>query len=83
MNSSNHQLEFQNANVFPKLQQQQLCYCSYFPKPLYLQKIKQHGPSLSHEERIRRLDKNIPQDIEINWDNDWYAEDNKEYKEIS
>jgi len=32
---------------------------------------------------MRRLDKNILQDIEINWGNDWCIEDNKEYEEIS
>ena len=32
---------------------------------------------------MRRLDKNISQDTEWNQDNDWCAEDNKGYEEIS
>ena len=32
---------------------------------------------------MRRLDKNIPQDIKRNWDNGWCTEDDKGYEEIS
>jgi len=67
------------ANVFPSFQQ--LCYHFYFPKPIHFQKTKQHGLGSSHEERKRRLDEVISQDIEGVGDNDRHTENGKGYQE--
>ena len=70
------------TNIFSTFQQlQQLHHCSYFPKPIYFQKTKQHGPGSSHEERKRRLDKVISQDIERVGDNDRHTENGEGYQE--
>ena len=55
---------------------------THLPKPLYFQKTKQHGLGSSHEERKRRLDETIPQDIEGTRNNDQCTEDGEGYQEV-
>jgi len=70
------------TNIFSTCKQQQLHHCSYFLKPIHLQKAKQHEPSSSHEEGKRRLDKVISQDIEGVGDNDRCTENGEGYQEV-
>ena len=72
-------LQQHRTHVFPE--QQQLHNSSHLPQPLYLKKIKQYRPGTINEERERRLDKTIPQDIERDISDDQCAEDGKEFKE--
>ena len=67
------------TNTFSIFHQQQLHYCSHFSKPIHFQKTKQHGPDSSHEERKRRLDEIISQDIKGAGDNDQCTENDKGY----
>ena len=70
------------ANVFSNFQQR-LYYCTWLPKPIHLQMIKQYGSSSNNEERMRGLNKNISQDAERDWNNDWCIEDDKAHEEVS
>ena len=72
-------LQQHRKHAFPE--QQQLHNSSRLPQPLYLKEIKQHRPGTSNEERERRLDKAIPQDVERNRGNDRCAENDKGFKE--
>ena len=74
-------LQQHKEHIFPE--QQQLHNSFHFSQPLHLKETKQHGPSTSDEERKRRLDEAIPQNIERNRGNDQYAEDAKRYEENS
>ena len=58
-------------DVFSSHQQQQLHDCSYFSQPLYHQKTKQHGWSLSIQDGTRWLDKIVSQDVKEIGGYDW------------
>ena len=45
-------------------------------------KTQQYRPSPSNEERMRRLDEVIPQDIEGVGDNDWYTKDGEGHQKV-
>ena len=68
--SKNHSLKLQ-THVFTN--HQQLHNCTHFFKPLYFQKVKQHEQSTSNEERMRWLNKVIPQDNEETGGDDRYV----------
>ena len=73
-------LQQHRTHVFPE--QQQLHNSSCFPQPLYLKKIKQHGPGTSNEERERRLGKTVPQNTERIGNYDRCTKINEGHQEI-
>ena len=73
----------QKKHVFPKQQQQQLHHCSCLPQSLYFKETKQHGPSTSNEERKRRLNKTIPQDVKRNRGDNQHTNNGERFEENS
>ena len=70
------------TNVFSNHKQQHLYYNTHIPKPIHIQKVKQHGPSISNEERERRLVETVPQDAERIGNDDRCTKMNEGYQEI-